>query len=212
MAVTARGVKYSTDLRPHVSPAERAEEGVEVFRDHMEQASEGLRTLLSTLDGFRRDMVQLKDADSPIIIQMEQMLRPFVTPSITPDMQIEALVHALTRCAPLLEGKIEAEPRATVAEHLPRALSDLRAIHSNLGDVSHAAKQLHDLLLGAERSFDAWNAENGEEYMTANIHFDRDGLNLASTLARAIGERAVRLDIDVVEVLNTLLDQKGAGE
>lgn len=211
LETTARGVKYSTDLRPHVSVSERAEEGADVFRDYMEQVNDGLRALLSTLDGFRRDAVQLKDAESSVSLYMEQMLRPFVTPSITPDMHIEALVQALTRVASLLEGEIVLDRRAYEPNERPRARSDLRAIHANLGDVSRVAKHLHDCILEAERRFDTWNAENGEEYQLANIHFDRDALNLASTLARATGERAIRLDIDVVTLLDTVLDAKAGG-
>ncbi len=208
---TARGVKYSTDVRPHVSVVEHAEEGAEVFRDYMERVNGGLRVLLATLDGFRRDAVQLKDAESLVSLRMEQMLRPFVTPSITPDMHIEALVQALTRVSALLEGEIVLARMVSDPGERQRVVSDLRAIHSNLGDVSHGAQQLHDHILEAERRFDAWNAENGEEYQLANIHFDRDALNLASALARATGERAIRLDIDVVTLLNTVLDAKKGG-
>ena len=206
--VREKGTTHSTDSESLDSlPLEaRKGEGEAMLKDHLEKIDTVRKMFLDALDGFQDDNMRIsKESDSLVSIDLESMNSAFVPVALSEEESLASLAQTLVRCTAMLEGEIIGPKKIPEAiELLAQLRSDLKAIHVNLGRVGATAKRLHDILQNAARNFDLFNAKNREEYAEANVSFDRDSLNLGSSVSRSIAERAVRLDIDVVGELSRL--------
>lgn len=183
---------------------ERRELGNTLLHDHLEQIDRVTKQFLGALEGFRRDVAVAKNSESVVKVGIEKTLRSFVPPALSHETQLANLREALVRATGAFEGTIRIPEVIPLASERATARMELLLIHENLGAVARTAQHLHDILLDAARMLYAFNAENGEEYMEANISFDEDSLNAASSTARAIVEHAVRLDIDVMALVDRI--------
>ena len=199
-----------------VSLLARKEEGQALLKGQLENIGAGLKQFLPTIEGFRRDAVTMVEhSDSPLKIRLESVRRSYVPPAISEEQSLSALSQTLKRAVTVLEGDVHVPSEIRSAIARSSALLELGILHKNLSMVGSAAKNLHDLIQTAVRSFDQFNAKNGEEYAAANVAFDRDSANISSEEARAIVERAVRLDIDVVtatEQVRAMDERAGTAE
>ncbi len=81
-----------------------------------------------------------------------------------------------------------------------KLLSEIDITHKNLMEISDASRRLYQTIQSAGFEFDVFNTKNIEvKFPEANIIFDRDAQSVAMETARALGERVVRLDIELME-------------
>jgi hypothetical protein len=183
--------------------AGRKEAGDELLKDHLKKVEGQAELFLAALSGFRRDLGQSLTA-------CEGHLAAVFTGAI--DMLVVPPLHAGTGFADLgtMLGFAEDALDGDIAVKNPRKgkddsekeslLEELELAHKNLTDVSDTAHRLYQSIQAAGYEFDVFNTKNIEaQYTEANILFDRDALNVSMATARALGERAVRLDIDLME-------------
>ena len=86
-----------------------------------------------------------------------------------------------------------------------KMLEEARLAHTNLMDVADTANRLYQAIQTAGFEFDVFNTKNLEVgHSDMNVLFDRDAVYVSAATARALGERAVRLDIDLVEAIQSL--------
>lgn len=180
----------------------RIEEGKTILGDHLKKVEGQAELFAAALAGFRRDLGLSLDACPKHLAAV-----------FTGDMDLVAVppLHAGTGFADLekMLGFAEDALDGEIAVKNPRLgpdssdkdtlLDEIEITHKNLTDVSDTAQRLYLAIQAAGYEFDVFNTKNIEaEYTEANILFDRDSLNVAAATARALGERAVRLDIDLM--------------
>lgn len=182
--------------------AGRIEEGAALLQDHLKKIEGQAELFVAALSGFRRDLAQSLEACPKYLLAV-----------FTGDMELVAVppLHAgsgfsdLDKMLGFAEDAIDGEiavknPRLGPDESAKESLLDeLEITHKNLTDVSDTAHRLYQSIQAAGFEFDVFNTKNIEaEYTEANILFDRDALNVSAATARALGERAIRMDIDLV--------------
>jgi hypothetical protein len=193
---------------------ERKQAGSDLLQEQLEQVDKTTKRFLGALEGFRRDVAVAKNSDSVVKIGIERTLRSFIPPALNQETQLATLVEILVRAVGSFEGFIQIPEVIPSESDRKTAHMELGLIHENLGSVARTAQQIHDVLLDSSRMLYSFNAENGEKYKEANIVFDEDSLNAAASTARAIVEHAIRLDIEIValidriEFLNVIQDKK----
>jgi hypothetical protein len=174
----------------------RKEAGAALLHDHLERLGGAMSRFIAALTGFCMD-VQKINPDAAVKVSFDRASRAFITPAVLESDMLSALSQTLTRATTVLDGSISV-PKKIAAEKLTPTVQELDVFHSNLSNVEKMANQLHSTLTKATLQLYRFNAENREEFQSANISFNEDSLAIATTTARAIAEHAVRLDIDVV--------------
>jgi hypothetical protein len=164
-----------------ISPLERAGEGVEILKDHLEKISLMAKNLADVIEGvchtnpYNGKAVILKDGSS-----------------------FAELVPMLRTASHLIDTKI-ASRSLYISQGTEPTASDLQRMHEDLTRIRNASHPTYELLQKATLSFFSFNAENADkEYKEADIIFDQDALATASSATRAVTEHALRLDMDVM--------------
>ncbi len=175
---------------------ERIAEGRELLQDHLAKIKETAEAFLGALKGFRRDLTLSSQATGKILHgEFNETAGILVVPSVVDGNSFADLSEMLHLTTHAFFGKILMEKGNSAALQ-----EEIGLTHKNLTDVSETANRLYEALKTASYEFDVFNTKNIEaEFPEANIAFDRDGLNLSIETARALGEYAVRLDIDLME-------------
>ena len=183
-------------------------EGKELEQDHLIKVSGMTDFFLSAVKGFRRDLA-LSIPSCPDYLEADFLSLPngLVVPPMPTAGSFGDLGKMLTLSDDALNGTIKLKnpklgPDQGMREKL---LEEALLTHKNLMDVSDTAHRMYQTIQTAGFEFDVFNSNNIEAgHANMNIVFDRDELYLAAATARALGERAVRLDIDLVEGIERL--------
>ena len=184
---------------------ERKEAGQSLFKEMVDKLDVAMGRFVSALSGFCND-AQKMNPDVPLKIDLERTSRAFITPALSEEEMFSAIAQTLVRASTILEGSVHV-PAKLADSQLSAVAHELHIFHSNLAAVGKTANHLHELLSATAYRLYRFNSENREEFAMANIQFDEDALALSTTSARAIAERSVRLDIDVVTDLGTVQDR-----
>ena len=112
------------------------------------------------------------------------------------------LANMLSLADSALDGtiKLTSPKEGPDQETRTKILEETKLIHNNLMDVADTANRMYQAIQTAGFEFDIFNTKNFEVGETSmDIVFDRDTIYLLAATSRALGERAIRLDIDLVE-------------
>ncbi|MEI8130710.1 MAG: hypothetical protein WCG55_04375 [bacterium] len=188
--------------------SDRMNEGKELEKDHLVKVVGMTDFFLSAVKGFRRDLA-LSIPSCPDYLEADFLTLPngLVVPPMPTAKSFGDLSKMLTLSDDALNGTIKLKnpkfgPDQGMREKL---LEEALLTHKNLMDVADTANRMYQTIQTAGFEFDVFNSNNIEVgHADMNIVFDRDELYLASATARALGERAVRLDIDLVEGIERL--------
>lgn len=183
--------------------AGRTEEGKALLSDHLKKIEGHAELFAAALAGFRRDLALSLDAcPKHLVAAFTGDMDLVAMPPLHAGSGFADLEKALGFAEDALDGAIAIKnPRlGSDASDKDALLDEIEITHKNLTDVADTAQRLYLAIQAAGYEFDVFNTKNIEaEYTEANILFDRDSLNVAAATARALGERAIRLDIDLVE-------------
>ncbi len=188
--------------------AHRKQEGEELLREHLKKAEGMAGFFLAALKGFRRDL-GLSTQSYPDNLDSDLPALPggLAIPPMPDANGFSDLGRALLLCDAALDGKIRIKNPKIGPDHETRdkVLEEAKLAHKNLMDMADTAHRLYQCIQTAGFEFDVFNTKNIEVGRTdLNILFDRDAVYMAAATARALGERAVRLDIDLVEGIQNL--------
>ncbi len=177
----------------------RKEEGSELRQSHLAKAEESATLFLATLKGFRRDLgLSMQSCPEYIEAEFTALTNLLAVPPLAKGAGFADLGEFLHLADDALEGtiRIRAPKRGPDRSEAKKVLEEVDMIHKNLADVSDSAHRLYQCLQTAGFEFDVFNSKNIEVgHPELNI---TDELYLPMTAARAIAERAVRLDIDLM--------------
>ena len=183
----------------------RTFEGKGILRDHLKKIEEAAGLFLSALKGFRRDLaISMQAHPKYIKAQFLTDASELGVPPLRLGGDFALLSRTLGLAEQTADGTLKISfPWAANQAEYKKIAEEMDLIHQNLMRVSDTAHQLSTLIQGACLEYDMFNGKNVDVgYTEANILFDRDALNVAMTTARAISERAVRFDIDLVGKMN----------
>ncbi len=188
--------------------SDRMNEGKALEQDHLTKVSDMTEFFLSAVKGFRRDL-GLSIPSCPDYLEADFLSLPngLVVPPMPTAGSFGDLSKMLTLSDDALNGTIKLKnPKLGPDQGVrTKLLEESLLIHRNLMDVADTAHRMYQTIQTAGFEFDVFNSKNIEVGHTdMNIVFDRDELYLAAATARALGERAVRLDIDLVEGIERL--------
>ena len=182
--------------------AARIEEGAELLKEHLKKVEGQAQLFCAALAGFRRDLAQSMEACPKYLMAAFTGTMDLVAvPPLHSGTGFSDLDKMLGFAEDAIDGEIAVKnPRLGPDSSDKEALLDeLEMTHKNLVDVGDTAHRLYQTIQAAGFEFDVFNTKNIEaEYTEANILFDRDALNVSAATARALGERAVRMDIDLM--------------
>lgn len=180
----------------------RVAEGNELLADHLKKIEGEAELFTAALAGFRRDLaLSLEACPKHLAAVFTGDMDLVAVPPLHAGSGFSDLEKMLGFAEDALDGEIAIKnprlgPDSSEKESL---LDEIEITHKNLAEVSDTAQRLYLAIQAAGYAFDVFNTKNIEaEYTEANILFDRDALNVAAATARALGERAVRLDIDLM--------------
>ena len=181
----------------------RKQEGIALLKDHLTKVSGEAELFLASLKGFRRDlMLAEQSVGDHLKSQFTGLTTLLAVPELAGGRSFADLCDFLGLAEDAIDGTITLKdpsngPDLSARETL---LEEISITHENLMDVSETGRHLYESLQTACLEFDIFNTKNIEVGDTEpNILFDRDALNASSALARALSERAIRLDIDLME-------------
>jgi hypothetical protein len=181
---------------------DRMKEGDMLLSDHYTEIRSAAALAVSTLKGFRRDLtLSLQSCKQYMQAEFGELPTGLAVPPFENGMSFSDLRRCLSLAEAAIEGSISIEnpPLGPNQEDKHRLLEEINITHKNLADISDSAHRLYERLQAASFEFDVFNSNNIlADYPAANILFDRDALNVAMSTARAISERAVRIDIDLM--------------
>ena len=183
--------------------AQRKTDGQELLTEHLGKAEEAAKLFLAALKGFRRDLL-LSTQSYPDNIEAEflENANALAVPPMRTATSFADLSNLLSLADAALDGKIHlTSPKlGPDQETRIKILEEAKIIHSNLMDVADTANRMYQAIQTAGFEFDIFNTKNlevGEK--NVDIPFDRDTIYLLAATSRALGERAVRLDIELVQ-------------
>ena len=176
---------YSTETgrTRKLTPVERAGEGAELLKDHLEKIQLAAKSLSDTLEGLSHK-------------------NPFTDKKVTltDGSSFKHLVPMLSEAYEIVDAMSVLDETEAV---------ELKLRHEDLGRVGRAAQTLYERLQSAMSALALFNAENEEKkYTEANVALDQDSLMVARSGARAIAERSARIDIDVVMAMQAASKNK----
>ncbi len=181
---------------------DRIEEGKVLLSEQLKKIEAQTNLYLAALKGFRRDLALSASAMSYIDAEFTGLVTMITVPPLSGGRSFADLSEMLRLCEDAENGSmyITTPPVGPDQSRRERLLAEIDITHKNLAEVSDTAHRLYETIRLACFEFDVFNTKNIEVRFTeANIIFDRDALYAATSAARALGERAVRLDIDLVE-------------
>jgi hypothetical protein len=186
----------------------RAIEGTGLLAEHLVKIHETAKLFLAALKGFRRDL-SLSVQSCPDYIESEFAghTNTLMVPPMQSGNSFGDLGQLLIFAEDAIDGsiKLKTPSLGPNTELRDRVMEESDMVHKNLVDVSDTAHRLYQCIEAACFEFDVFNTKNIEVgHPEVNIAFDRDSLYLAMARARALGERAVRLDIDLVEAMHRI--------
>lgn len=178
-------------------------DGQAVLKEQLESIEATAEEFLSALKGFRRDLpLSVQSCGDYFDADFSESADGMAVPKLLTGMSFADLSGMLSLAESAIDGsiKIKNPPLGPDQEAREKILHEIGITHTNLMDVSDRAYELYQCLQSACFEFDVFNTKNIEVGFTeANILFERDSLNAARALARALSERAIRLDIDLME-------------
>jgi len=181
----------------------RKQEGDTLLKEHLAKISAQTDLFLASLKGFRRDLaLGVQSKEQFMQAEFIGLTTILGVPPLFGGRSFADLQQMLALAEDAIDGRITLKnppdgPDQTEREKL---LEEITITHNNLMDVSDTARRLYDSLQAAGLECDVFNTKNIEVGDTEpNILFYRDALNVSAALARALSERAVRLDIDLME-------------
>ena len=182
--------------------------GKELFIDHLTQITEQAKIFLGALKGFRRDLATSVEA-MPNYIRAEfvENAHMIVVPELVDGMSFADFADMCALCEDALDGSIRFKnpPEAPDQKEKKALREEMMLVHQNLIDVSDTAHRLYQMIAQAGFEFDVFNSKNNDvDFHEADVLFNRDALNVSMSTSRALSERAVRLDIDVMEAVHRL--------
>lgn len=179
----------------------RTFEGKGILNDHLKKIKQATELFLSAFKGFRRDLA-ISIGSNPKYIKADFVgtQNMLAVPLLERGGDFEHLSIFFLSVSELVDGKLKIKfPWIINREGRKKILEEAEIIHKNLIKVSETAMQVHNLLKTASFEFDMFNGKNDDVgYHEADIIFSRDSLNVSMEIARAISERAVRFDIDII--------------
>lgn len=179
----------------------RKNQGTLIVDECIVEIDNAFKNLLASIEGFRRDTDLAKKSDSPIEVTIETK-RIFIPPPKTNTGYFSGMVDTLSRTLKAFEGEIKLgsgwQDNQSIRE---KSWTELYLIHENLSYVGASARMLYNSLEKTSRIFHEFNGGNDEAHLEANISFEEDYLNLSIALARVFIEHSVRLDIEVMELV-----------
>jgi hypothetical protein len=173
--------------------AHRTQEGKELLADHLIYIKNEAEAYLGALKGFRRDLIlSSKATNGQIYGEFNQTATIIAVPPLFDGMSFADLRAMLHICTEAFFGRI-------IVGSGPLQAKEIQMTHKNLTDVGETAKRLYESIKTAGFEFDVFNTMNLEaEHVECNILFNRDAMNVAMEISRALSEYAVRLDIDLM--------------
>lgn len=186
---------------------DRLAEGKEILEIELAKVQGGAELLVGALKGFRRDLsLSLETSGKYLFAEFEGYILELGVPAMTDGMSFAGLQNMLELADDTLEGEIKIKkPSGFETEERKQLLQDLEGTHINLLAVSDMARDFFEIIKNACKEFDMFNGNNtGVSTREADIVFDRDALNISMETARAIAERAIRMDIDLMSRINEL--------
>ncbi len=186
---------------------DRLAEGKEILEIELAKVQGGAELLVGALKGFRRDLsLSLETSGEYLSAEFEGYILELGVPAMTDGMSFAGLQNMLELADDTLEGEIKIKkPSGFETEERKQLLQDLEGTHINLLAVSDMARDFFEIIKNACKEFDMFNGNNtGVSTREADIVFDRDALNISMETARAIAERAIRMDIDLMSRINEL--------
>ena len=184
--------------------AARISEGKEILQNDLVKVEESARVFLGTLKGFRRDLL-LVTQTCPKFIKADfpEPVHMIDVPPLTDGMSFFDLHEMLSLTEVAIDGKISIKnppPSEQFKNDRVKIGEEIMLVHKNLLAVSEAAYAMYECIQNAGLEFDVFNSKNIEdECPQANIVFNRDEQGSAMMLGRALSERAIRIDIDLME-------------
>lgn len=183
--------------------AARAREGTILLLDHLEKISESAKVFIAAVKGFRRDLpLSTKACPKYFHADFPESANIIGVPPMIDGMSFAGLREMLSLAESAIDGSIRIKnpPAGPDTADKECLLEEMALTHSNLMDISDTAYGLYQTLQTACFEFDVFNTKNIEvEEPEANIVFERDSLNVSRALSRALSERAIRLDIDLMQ-------------
>jgi hypothetical protein len=188
--------------------AARIEEGIELLSDQLTKVEGMAGVFLPALKGFRRDL-SLAAQENPkyFFADFRNTASIIGVPPLRDGSSFSDLHKMLSLAEDAIDGVIRIKnpplgPSTLIRE---KVLSEMDMVHRNLADVADTSHRLYEAIQAASFEFDVFNSKNIDgDFIEGNILFDRDALNLSMVTARAIAERAVRLDIDLMQSRHAL--------
>lgn len=190
---------------------DRKAEGFEIMEIELDKVARGTELLLGAVKGFRRDLILTLESHPKYL---SATFSGFIQGIAVPPMQDGNSFGPLREMITLLEGTIEGEilvkkTTGFLLDDRQKLMADLSGTHENLLAISDMGKALFEIIKNACKEFDMFNGNNmGSKTREADIMFDRDSLNISMETARAIAERAVRIDIDLMAHINELKENE----
>jgi hypothetical protein len=181
----------------------RKEVGEEMLREHLKKVEGQAELFLAALAGFRRDlMLSITACPKYLTAVFTGPIDMIAVPPFTGPDSYSDLAKMLGFAEDAIDGDIAVKnpPLGPKGADKKNVLKELDHTHDNLTEISETAQRLYAAIQKSCYDFDLFNGSNSQAgYDEANILFDRDALNISMATSRALGERAVRLDIDLVE-------------
>ncbi len=177
---------------------QRIHDGRELLGVALKRTAKDAELMLAALKGFRRDLSLSAQATTAFSADFSGDTHGLAVPPHDSGEGFGDLWRFLRLCFDALDGDIRLKtPDAADKERL---LEEAGISRRNLAMLADAAQNLYKSLKTALLDIESFNTKNIEVgFPGANIFFDREGLALAMETARAIGERAVRHDIEIAE-------------
>lgn len=179
----------------------RTFEGKGILHDHLKKIREASEIFLSALKGLHRDIgISMSNFPENINVEFKEDAKILSIPPLFHGGDFANLSTAMLRAEDAIDGEIKISfPWRVNQEGRKKILEEVELLHRNLLLVADSAMQVHNLIQKTALQFDMFNAKNQEvNFKEADIIFNRDAMNIAMETARAISERAIRLDIDLV--------------
>lgn len=186
---------------------DRLAEGRGILDMELAKVEGGAELVLGALKGFRRDLsLTVKSHEKNIDAEFGGFIAELSVPRMETGANFTDLEKMVTLAEKTIEGKIKVKaPKGFERDERKSLIQDLEGTHKNLVAVVDMARDFFEIIKNACKEFDMFNGNNmNATTRDADIVFDRDALNISMETARAISERAVRLDIDLVAQINEL--------
>lgn len=196
---------YNRAMTSIVSPENaRVGQSQDLLLSHFQKVSSATDLLFSSLKGFRRDLSLTMKEFSDIEGRFDEHPHDLAISPLKTGADFKQLEGILRNAEASLEGEIHI-PEHVSEKKRDSLLKELDITHKNLLDLSESAQRLYDILKECLYDFDSFNRENREKgYLDADVSFDRDAHFVSMSASRALGERAVRLDIDLMNMRHAI--------